>query len=340
MQHSLRTYNTFGFDAYANRVSILRTVDDVHSLVESGAMSAGNDVLVIGGGSNILLTRNVEHVALMQIRGIDILFESEHDVTVRFGAGENWHSCTEWAVAHGYGGIENLALIPGTVGAAPIQNIGAYGVELVDSFLSLQYIHTETNDSVMVNKGICEFGYRDSIFKHALKGSAIITAVTLTLSKQPSVNADYKDVRIELERQDIASPTIADIHRAVVAIRQAKLPDPAKIGNAGSFFKNPVVAKAVYERIKQEYNENQSGLSVPHYVVDSDSVKIPAAWLIEQCGFKGIRRGAVGVHERQALVLVHTGGGTGADIYRLAEEIQSTVEDRFGIHLTMEVNII
>lgn len=294
---------------------------------------------MLGGGSNMLFTRDVEVAAKVAIAGRQIVHEDDRHVVVEFGAGEVWHECVAWAVQQGWGGIENLALIPGNIGAAPIQNIGAYGVELTSVFEQLRGVDVHSSELRTIAHAECRFGYRDSIFKQELKNSFVITAVQLRLNKQPQVNADYKDVRQELEALKINTPSISDIFNAVIAIRRRKLPDPQHIGNAGSFFKNPVVSKQAFEHVVGVL-ASELNVSVPHYVVSETEVKIPAAWLIEQCGFKGIRRGAVGVHAHQALVVVHYGGGKGSDAYALACDIRNAVEERFAIRLEMEVNII
>lgn len=291
--------------------------------------------MVLGGGSNILFTRNwLGLIAHMAIPGIEIIGEDSDHVQVAVGAGENWHSLVIWAVDQGYGGIENLSLIPGTVGAAPMQNIGAYGVEIKDVFHSLEALELKTGKVVRFYREDCLFGYRTSLFKTEQKGNYIITRVFFTLNKNHSLNTSYGAIEETLGEKGIDNPTIKDVSDAVISIRQSKLPDPAVIGNAGSFFKNPVVEKAHYEALEALHPE------IPHYKISEKEEKIPAGWLIEQCGWKGHRNGEIGVHDKQALVLVNHGLGKGIDIRKLAMEIMRSVKDEFQIELEPEVNMV
>jgi len=333
---NLQGHNTFGLSATANRYVAIESPDQlVHTLQQPATKSA--PLFVLGGGSNILLTQNIDALVLhMAVKGIVFTPHGSNHVLVNAGAGENWHSLVMHCLDRGYGGIENLSLIPGTVGAAPMQNIGAYGVEIKEVFHSLEAVEISTAKTVTFTGDECQFGYRESIFKRQAKGRYIITSVTLKLTTtQHAMNTSYGAINDTLGTMGIAAPTIADISRAVIRIRQSKLPDPAQIGNAGSFFKNPVVDKLDYEALKAEFGE------VPGYAqADGHAVKVPAAWLIDQCGWKGHRRGAIGVHNKQPLVLVNHGGGKGSDIYALAMDIRSSVAQKFGIELTPEVNII
>ena len=291
--------------------------------------------MILGGGSNILLTQDVEGTVIkMANRGIGIIDENDQQVTLRIAAGENWHQLVMHCVAQGWGGIENLSLIPGCVGAAPLQNIGAYGVELKDVFCELTAIDIEYGQTKIFDKQACQFGYRYSTFKAENKNKYIITDVTLCLSKHPQPNTSYRGLDEWLQQHNITSPTIKDVSNAVIAIRQQKLPDPAVIGNAGSFFKNPIIDTNLFDQLASKHP------TLPHYIADNETYKIPAAWLIEQCGFKGKRIDQIGVHDKQALVLVNHGDGDGHAIAELAKHIQQTVLDTFHVPLEMEVNII
>ncbi len=291
--------------------------------------------MILGGGSNVLFTRNwLGLVIHMSIPGIEVVSESSEQVQVSIGAGVIWHQLVIWAVEHGYGGIENLSLIPGTVGAAPLQNIGAYGVELKDTFHSLEALELKTGKTVRFYKEDCSFDYRYSIFKGELNGDYIITKVFLTLEKRPILNTSYGTIETTLDELGINKPTIKDVSQAVINIRQTKLPDPIEIGNAGSFFKNPIVEKAHYEALDALYPD------IPHFDLPDGDVKIPAAWLIETCGWKGHREDDIGVHENQALVLVNYGFGKGMDIRKLAMNIMRSVKKEFQIDLKAEVNMV
>lgn len=291
--------------------------------------------MILGGGSNVLFTRNwLGLIVHMGILGIEVVDESDEQVQVAIGAGVIWHQLVMWAVENGYGGIENLSLIPGTVGAAPMQNIGAYGVELKDIFHSLEALELKTGKIVRFYREDCSFGYRYSIFKGEQEGKYIITKVFLTLGKHPILNTNYGAIKQTLTDLNIATPTIKDVSQAVINIRQSKLPDPDEIGNAGSFFRNPIIEKAHYEALDALYPD------IPHYDLGNKEVKIPAAWLIEKCGWKGHQQGEIGVHDKQALVLVNHGFGKGMDIRKLSIEIQRSVEKEFQIELKAEVNMV
>lgn len=289
---------------------------------------------IIGGGSNILLTGDQDaYILKNEIKGIEVIDEDADEVLVKVGAGENWHNLVLWTISQNLGGIENLALIPGCVGAAPMQNIGAYGVEQESVFHSLKAIDLTEGTSKIFFREDCKFGYRDSVFKNELKGKYIITHVNYIFSKKHILNTSYGAIDQKLESKGIQNPTIEDVATAVIEIRQSKLPDPKLIPNTGSFFKNPVVKKEVLEHIKKSYPEAVS------YPVSENHVKIPAAWLIEKAGFKGKQVGDAGTHKSHALVLVNYGSATGKDMLDFAKSIQDGVEDMFGIRLEAEVNV-
>ncbi len=332
--YSLRALNTFGIEARARFFSAAADTGELMTALEY-AQAKNMGLFVLGGGSNILLLGNPDLVVLKNnLRGIETIEESEKLVRLRVGGGVVWHDLVSYAVAKGWGGIENLSLIPGTVGAAPIQNIGAYGTEIKDVFESLEAVHMHTGDTRLFSHADCRFGYRDSIFKREEKGRWIITSVTLQLTKAGEVNTSYGDIRKVLLSMGIAHPGIADVSRAVIQIRQSKLPDPAEIGNAGSFFKNPEVPEEFFLDLKERFP------AMPGYHTTTGAVKIPAGWLIESNGWKGYREGNVGVHDRQALVLVNYGGATGEEVRNLASGIQESVEQKYGIKLHPEVNYI
>ncbi|MEL6635365.1 MAG: UDP-N-acetylmuramate dehydrogenase [Bacteroidota bacterium] len=327
---SLKDFNTFGIDVRAEHFVVVRSVVELREALAHPA----HPKLILGGGSNVLLRGDVKGLVIHnQIGGITVGEEDAYTVSVAAGGGENWHGLVQWCIERGYGGIENLSLIPGTVGAAPIQNIGAYGVELRDVFERLEAIDLQTGATRSFLAEDCVFGYRDSIFKRALKGRYCISRVHLRLTKRAVVNTSYGAIREQLAAQQIMEPGIREVSEAVMAIRRAKLPDPADLGNAGSFFKNPELDPERFERLRDRCPE------VPHYLLATGRVKVPAAWLIEQCGWKGKRFGQVGSHARQALVLVNYGGASGSDLYELSQSIAASVEARFGIALSAEVNL-
>ena len=329
--HSLLPYNTFGIDARAHEFLAIHSVAELQDALDTGV----KPVRILGGGSNVVFTKNVDGLLLRnEIPGIGIVDVFENNVVVRAGGGVNWHEFVLWTVKHNFGGVENLSLIPGTVGAAPVQNIGAYGVELKDVFAGLEAVDLESGQLHLFDAEQCQFGYRDSFFKRAGKGRFCITSVSFLLTKAVHhINISYGDIQRTLEQNGIATPGIADVSRAVVQIRSSKLPDPASIGNCGSFFKNPEVERSVLEQIQQTHP------NVVFYDLPDGRVKIPAGWLIEQCGWKGKRIGNTGCYEKQALVLVNYGGATGEEVKRLAETIIESVQKTFGIALEMEVNL-
>ncbi len=328
----LLPYNTFGIAVQAAQFIEVQSVEALQAALRLNV----RPLLILGGGSNILFTEDWPGLVIRnQIAGIQIERRFKNRVWVRVGAGENWHNFVRWAVQQGFGGVENLSLIPGSVGAAPVQNIGAYGVELKDVFISLEAVEISTGRCRRFSRKACRFGYRDSIFKRSEKGRYCISSVTLSLSTSAHrLNTSYGDISKTLERMGISRPGIADISAAVVQIRSSKLPDPAHIGNCGSFFKNPELDRSVLERIRQTYP------AAPGYELPEGRVKIPAGWLIEQCGWKGKRVGNTGCYEKQALVLVNHGGATGAEVKALAFAIIESVEQKFGVRLEPEVNMV
>ncbi len=331
--YSLKNLNTFGIDVSA---ASYVEVSSTQELIEVLKLPSANNHMILGGGSNILFTKNFDGLMIKNsIRAIDVVSENDSEVVVKVGAGEVWHDFVLHCIDQGWGGIENMSLIPGVVGAAPIQNIGAYGVEQKDLFVELEALRKSDQEVLTLNAEDCQFGYRDSLFKNEGKGEYVILNVTYRLNKNNTdINTSYGAIKDVLNSKGIEQPSIKDVSDAVIEIRQSKLPDPAKIGNGGSFFKNPVVPTSVVENIKKEYPE------IPTYPIDDQQTKVPAGWLIEKAGFKGQRFGEVGVHERQALVLVNYGNGKGQEIFDLSEKILITVNQQFGIKLEREVNII
>lgn len=333
---SLRAYNTFGFDVVADLFVEINSMEQLQALLNSAEWREHNH-LIIGGGSNILLTDHVQGlVVLNRISGMQIVEEDDSTVIVKCGGGENWHQFVLYTLERNLGGLENLSLIPGTVGAAPMQNIGAYGVEVKHSFHSLEAINLQTGERKVFSAEECQFGYRESVFKHELKGQYLISSVSFCLDKlgHHQLHLDYGIIKNVLQEQDIAMPSIQDVSNAVIEIRQSKLPDPKKIGNSGSFFKNPIVTSAHYESIKAKFPE------VSAYALEGGEMKLAAGWLIEKAGWKGYSENGVGVHQKQALVLVNYGTGTGKDILNLAKKIQDSIQSKFGVELSPEVNFI
>ncbi len=314
---------------YAKRFVEITSIEELKKII-----TQETDLFLLGGGSNMLLTSDIEKLVVhLNLKGI-IVNDTKSDVVfVTAEAGENWHNFVTWCISQNYGGLENLSLIPGNVGASPIQNIGAYGVEIKDTFHQLEALEIATGKIAVFTNKDCEFGYRNSVFKNKYKGKFIITNVTFKLTKKNhNINISYGAIKDYL--QNIKKPTLKNISEAVISIRQSKLPDPKEIGNSGSFFKNPVVALNDFQILKTSYPK------IPHYVVSENEIKIPAGWLIEQCGFKGKRFGETGVHKKQALVLVNYGNATGKEIYELAKKIQQTVLNKFAVSLEIEVNVI
>ena len=330
---SLKPFNTFGIDANAQSYCNIGTIDALSTVLKK---YHSKPLFILGGGSNMLLTKDIEALVLhINLKGIEVVSETENTVVIKAMAGENWHNFVLWCLKHNYGGIENLSLIPGNIGTAPIQNIGAYGVELKDVFVSCEALKIEDQSLEKFSKSDCNFGYRESIFKQEIKGQYIITSVNIELSKaNHKLHMDYGVISSELDANGISKPTIQDISNAVISIRQSKLPDPNKIGNSGSFFKNPIIPIDKFIKLQSNFP------NVPFYKTSEDTVKIPAGWLIEQAGFKGKRFKDYGVHNKQALVLVNYGNASGKEILELAQLIQSTIKRIFNISIETEVNII
>lgn len=328
---SLKELNTFGIDQKAARLIWANSANEISDYVKHH----GKPALVLGGGSNMLLTKDVEgDVLKVDIHGREVVYEDDFRVRVRLGAGENWHQVVLWTLEQGWGGLENLSLIPGNCGTAPVQNIGAYGVELKDVFYKCEGIKMATGAPFVLDKNECDFGYRQSIFKEHWKGEAIITHIILELTKKNhALRKSYGAIEEELTKRGISEPTPKDISDAVIAIRKTKLPDPAVLGNSGSFFKNPVVDAEKAAALKEKFED------IPTYDVEG-GVKLAAGWLIEKSGLKGHKDGDAGVHKNQALVLVNYGDASGNDIWELAQKVIQTVDKKFGITLQPEVNII
>ena len=330
---NLKSYNTFGIEAHCAAFAEVTSVEEVHGVLSENQMP----IQLLGGGSNVLFLEEFYNRFFIKnsIGGIEIVDNTEGGILVEIGGGVNWHEFVLWAIDNDLAGVENLSLIPGTVGAAPIQNIGAYGVELKDIFEKLEALNVQTLDIQTFTKKDCRFGYRDSVFKNEFKDQYLITKVFLTLQKTPTqLKTSYGDISKTLAEKGIENPTIRDISNAVIAIRQSKLPDPSVIGNAGSFFKNPRIPKAQFDVLKIQFP------NIVGYPNDNQEVKVAAGWLIEQCGWKGKRFGNVGVHERQALVLVNYDEGKGLEIKDLAQKIQASVFEEFQIQLMAEVNFL
>ena len=327
---SLLPYNTFGIDVKSKQFVGVKSIDELQAVLNQNQLE---NLLVLGGGSNLLLTKDFEGLTIrIENRGIEIIEQDDRKARVKVAAGENWHDFVSWCLENDLGGVENLALIPGNVGAAPIQNIGAYGVELREVFESCEAISIDTGKVKIFKKDECDFGYRNSIFKKTLKGKYIIFSVQFNLNKPPhALNISYKGLSEKLEGKII---NIQSIAQAVIEIRTSKLPDPKKIGNCGSFFKNPVITLIKFNDLKQQYPD------IPHYPDQVDKIKIPAAWLIDTLGYKGYRNHDAGVHPNQALVLVNYGNATGAEIKKLAQQIRNKVREKFAINLEFEVNIL
>ena len=329
-QISLRTRNSFGVDQQAARLVEFETPEDLRTFFAAGIPEKW---MVLAGGNNILFTGDYDGVLLTPVaRQIVLLSDDGEEVRVRVDAGVEWDDLVEWTVQRGLWGIENLSLIPGKAGAAPVQNIGAYGCEAKDAIRRVEMYCVETGAMLTLDAAHCGFGYRESVFKHDLKGRVIITAVEIALSHTPRPRLGYGDVEREVESR--GGVTLRNIREAICSIRRAKLPDPAVLGNAGSFFKNPVVEASVAENLLKTYPE------MPHYPAPEGRVKLAAGWLIDRAGMKGRREGAVGVHERQALVLVNHGGATGGEVIAFAHKVQETVYEKFGIEIDTEVNIL
>jgi UDP-N-acetylmuramate dehydrogenase len=330
--YSLKEYNTFGIEALAKYFSAFQTAEQLKEIIEN---KKAESKMILGGGSNILFTKNYDGLVLKnEIDGINIVDEDDQFVFITAGAGVKWHSFVMYCVNQNLGGVENLSLIPGNVGASPMQNIGAYGAEIKDVFYELKALHLNEKSIHKFSSAECEFGYRESVFKKKYKDEFAILNVTFRLRKNPVFNISYGAIETELKKMHVETLSVKAISDAVIQIRLSKLPDPSVIGNAGSFFKNPVITKDQMEKIQQHH------LNLPFYKADEENFKIPAGWLIEQCGWKGFRKGDVGCYEKQALVLVNYGNATGKEIYSLSEEIKLSVNEKFQIELEREVNIL
>ncbi|GAB1856730.1 UDP-N-acetylmuramate dehydrogenase [Flavobacteriaceae bacterium MHTCC 0001] len=333
-QHiSLKNYNTFGIDVTAAHFISVSSLNELKAVL---SLKTHPEKLILGGGSNMLLTQNQNKLVVhINIKGISVEKEDDSFIWIKANAGENWHEFVQWCLKNDYGGLENLSLIPGNVGTAPIQNIGAYGVELKDTFVACDAVNIETLSVTTFTKDACHFGYRNSIFKNDAKHKFIITSVVFKLTKQHhKLYMDYGAIKSELEACRITNPSIQDISKAVIAIRESKLPNPKNIGNSGSFFKNPVISTLHFKELQKNFD------TIPSYPISKTEVKVPAGWLIEKAGFKGKRFGNYGVHKNQALVLVNYGGAKGKDILKLSKLIQKTVLRLFGIEIEAEVNIL
>lgn len=330
---SLKKYNTFGIEAKASQFIAIKSEAE---LVEVLKNHANEPKFVLGGGSNMLLTQDINALVIhIDIKGKKIIKEDDHFVWVEGKAGENWHEFVLWTNDQNFGGLENMSLIPGNVGTTPVQNIGAYGTEIKDTFESCNAIQINNQEEKTFLKSDCNFGYRESIFKQEAKDQYIITSVVFKLTKvNHKINTSYGDILKELEEQNCINPGLKEVSNAIIAIRKRKLPDPKELGNSGSFFKNPIISKAHFDVVHAKHPE------MPHYVISDSEVKVPAGWLIEQAGFKGKRFGDAGIHKNQALVLVNYGNATGTEIVEVSKNIQKTILELFDIQIEAEVNII
>ena len=328
---SLKNFNTFGINATAKSYVSVTNLAELKEIT-----STQKNIFILGGGSNLLLTKDIEKLVVhVNLKGKQVTKTIENEVWVTANAGENWHEFVLWCIDQNFGGLENLSLIPGNVGSCPIQNIGAYGCEVKDTITEVTTLEIETGLEKKFSNSDCLFDYRNSIFKNELKGKHIITSVTFKLTKEKhQLNCSYGAIKTELDAQGIENPTLKEVSNTVIAIRNSKLPDPKKMGNSGSFFKNPVVSKKLFAEVASKNPQ------MPFYTVSETEIKIPAGWLIEQCGFKGKRFGETGSHKDQALVLVNYGNATGKEVFEMAQKIQQTVLATFSIPLEIEVNII
>ena len=332
--YPLLKLNTFGVDVKAKYFTSINTINELIEVTKTNVFK-DLELLILGGGSNILFTKDFDGLVILNnIKGKEIIDQNQQSIFLKIGAGENWHELVMYCVDNGWGGIENLSLIPGNTGTAPMQNIGAYGVEIKETFIELEALEISSGKIVKFNNSDCEFGYRESVFKNKMKNQYIILNITLELKKNPVLNINYGDVKAILESQNIKNPGIKEVSNAIISIRQSKLPDPKKIGNSGSFFKNPIVSLNLLELIKKKYP------NVVNYEINENEFKIAAGWLIERAGWKGKKFNNYGIHEKQALVLVNYGLANGMEIFELSEKIILDIKDKFGITLEREVNII
>ncbi len=331
-QNSLKKYNTFGVNVYSKYFAAFSAIQELQFLLEEYSKET---ILILGGGSNVLFTKNYDGVILKsEIKEIHTVHEDEDHVYVKAGAGENWHQFVLHCIKHDFSGVENLSLIPGNVGASPMQNIGAYGVEIKDVFYSLEAFHLKEKRIINFSVNDCGFGYRESVFKKKYRDQFAILNVTFRLNKTPQYNISYGAIKDELEKMGVRKLSIQAISQAVINIRSTRLPDPNVIGNAGSFFKNPEVSKHEFHDLQRIHPD------IVGYTLHNQNVKLAAGWLIEQCGWKGFRKGDAGCHEKQALVLVNYGNASGKEIYDLSKEIKQSVKEKFNVDLEREVNII
>ncbi|MGH2666424.1 UDP-N-acetylmuramate dehydrogenase [Flavobacterium sp.] len=335
IQHnfSLKKHNTFGIEAKARQFAAVHSLADLKTVLEE---NPNEKKFVLGGGSNMLLTQDIDALVIhVDLKGKEILKQDDNFVWVESQAGENWHEFVLWTINQNFGGLENMSLIPGNVGTTPVQNIGAYGTEMKDTFVSCDAMNIVSHEMRTFTKEDCNFGYRESIFKHEAKDQYIITSVIFKLTKNNhKINTSYGDIIKELESKNITNPSLKDVSNAVIAIRQSKLPDPKELGNSGSFFKNPIISRTLFNEVKEKFPE------IKHYDVSETEVKVPAGWLIEQAGFKGKRFGDAGIHKNQALVLVNYGNATGQEILNVSKDIQKTIFEKYGIAIEAEVNVI
>ena len=335
IQHhfSLKNYNTFGIEAKAKQFVAVHSTEELKYILEQ---RKAEKKFILGGGSNMLLTKDIDALVIhIDLKGKKIIDENDDYVWVESQAGENWHEFVLWTIDQDFGGLENMSLIPGNVGTTPVQNIGAYGTEIKDTFISCQVITIENQEIKTFSKEECNFGYRESIFKNDVKDQYIITSVVFKLTKKNhKINTSYGDIVAELAKNNKTEPTLKDVSNAVINIRRSKLPDPKELGNSGSFFKNPILLTSDFQKIQHQFPEMKD------YEVSETEVKVPAGWLIEQAGFKGKRFGDAGIHKNQALVLVNYGNATGAEILNVSKNIQETIFKKFGINIETEVNVI
>ena len=334
---SLKKYNTFGIEAKAKQFVAVHSAGDLTTILQE---NKSHKKFILGGGSNMLLTKDIDALVVhIDLKGKEIIKENDDFVWIESQAGENWHEFVLWTIDQNFGGLENMSLIPGNVGTTPIQNIGAYGAEVKDTFVSCEAMAIENQEIKTFIKEECHFGYRESIFKNKAKDQYVITSVIFKLTKRNhKINTSYGDIIAELAKNNPEAsgqnPTLKEVSNAVIAIRQSKLPDPKELGNSGSFFKNPILLKSDFEKIHQQFPE------MKYFDISETEVKVPAGWLIEQAGFKGKRFGDAGIHKNQALVLVNYGNATGQEILNVAKDIQATIFKTFGIHIEAEVNVI
>lgn len=335
----LQPYNTFGIKAIGSKFVSLKATNHLETLFEKGILETfSSNILIIGGGSNILITKDYSGLVVsMETKGIEVVDQNSEHIFIKVQGGETFDDFVKWSISKNFGGVENLILIPGKVGACPIQNIGAYGSEVKDTIFDVEVFEINSGKFHRLKNAECKFGYRNSVFKNEFKNKFIITSVTFRLNKNPNVNITYGSVKSELDKQNIKNPTIKEVSTIIANIRSSKLPDTSNLGSAGSFFKNPFVEKSLLESLLKEYP------NMPFYENDEakdDRKKLAAGWLIEQCGWKGYRKNDAGVHKNQALVIVNYGNATGQEILSLSEEIMQSVKNKFGVILEREVNIV